>query len=219
MNPCHTWKLYCSPLKILVELGDSQNKLPYPCRKKNPCQIGSSQVKRKLTRIMVSSWFLIDLKFEPEVGKHVGRFHIKLQPNPTVELKIIIVTIKLDSCTLYIKMQIWPYLDLIIPSLFKIMRPWITNKLNGQFLCLFLEFFSYQQLSPTTLDESSSCSISYIIIAAFFSSLSEACWVMIAAVNTSTSWFISPRIWDRLLDSFFRTLISLFLSLWYHISF
>jgi len=25
MNPCHTWKLCCSPLKIFGELEDSQN--------------------------------------------------------------------------------------------------------------------------------------------------------------------------------------------------
>jgi hypothetical protein len=24
MNPCHTWRLYCSSLKILVELGNSE---------------------------------------------------------------------------------------------------------------------------------------------------------------------------------------------------
>jgi hypothetical protein len=30
MNPCHTWKLYCSSLKILVEQGYFQNKLPHP---------------------------------------------------------------------------------------------------------------------------------------------------------------------------------------------
>ena len=34
MNPCHTWRLYCSSLKILVELGNSQNKLPHPCTKR-----------------------------------------------------------------------------------------------------------------------------------------------------------------------------------------
>ena len=34
MNPCHTWKLCCSPLKIFVELGDFQNKLPHPFRKR-----------------------------------------------------------------------------------------------------------------------------------------------------------------------------------------
>jgi len=28
MNPCHTWNLYCNLLKILVELGNSHNKLP-----------------------------------------------------------------------------------------------------------------------------------------------------------------------------------------------
>jgi small-conductance mechanosensitive channel len=50
-------------------------------------------------------------------------------------------------------------------------RPQITNKLDGQFLSLFFEafgVFSCQQSSPTTLDESSSHSISYIIIAIFF---------------------------------------------------
>jgi hypothetical protein len=34
MNPCHTWKLYCSPLKIFVELVDFQNKLPHLFRKR-----------------------------------------------------------------------------------------------------------------------------------------------------------------------------------------
>jgi hypothetical protein len=45
-----------------------------------------------------------------------------------------------------------------------------------------------------------------------FSSLFEACWALTVVVNTPSSCFISPRI----RDSFFRTLISLFLSLWYH---
>jgi len=34
MNPCHTWKLYCSQLKIFIELGDSQNKLSHPFKKR-----------------------------------------------------------------------------------------------------------------------------------------------------------------------------------------
>jgi len=34
MNPCHTWKLCCSILKIFVELGDSHNKLPHLFRKR-----------------------------------------------------------------------------------------------------------------------------------------------------------------------------------------
>ena len=134
----------------------------------------------------------------------------------------MIVAVKLDSCTFYIKIQIWPCLDRIIPCLFKMIHPRISNKLNGQFCSLFLkplEFFSCQQSSATTLDESNSRSISYIIIARFFSSFSKACWALNAVVNTSSSCFISPRIRDRLLDSFFRTLISLFLYLWYHLSF
>jgi len=81
------------------------------------------------------------------------------------------IAVKLDSCIFYVKIRIWPCLDRIIPSLFKMIRPRITNKLNGKFLSLILkplEFFSCQQSSPTTLDESSGCSISYFIIASFF---------------------------------------------------
>jgi hypothetical protein len=53
----------------------------------------------------------------------------------------------------------------------------------------------------------------------FCSSLSKACWASTNVVNTSSSCCISLRIWDRLFVSFFRTLISLFFSLWYHLSF
>ena len=134
----------------------------------------------------------------------------------------MIVAVKLDSCTFYVKIWIWPFLDRIIPSIFKMIHPRITNKLNGHFLSLFLkplEFFSCQQSSPTTLDESSSLLFRISSLQRIFSSLFEACWALTVAVNTSNSCFISPRIRDRLLDSFFRTLISLFLSLWYHLSF
>jgi hypothetical protein len=34
MNHYYTWELYCNSLKILVELGNSQNKLPHPYKKK-----------------------------------------------------------------------------------------------------------------------------------------------------------------------------------------
>ena len=122
------------------------------------------------------------------------RLHVKFQSDPTVGLRIMIVAVKLHSCTFYIKIRIWPCLDRIIPSLYKMICPRVTNKLNVQFLSLLLkplEFFSCQQSVPTTLDESSSRSISYIIMQRFFSSLSEACWALIAAVNTSSSCFIS----------------------------
>jgi len=101
----------------------------------------------------------------------VRRLHVKFQSDPTVGLRIMIVAVKLHSCTFYIKIRIWPCLDRIIPSLYKMICPRVTNKLNVQFLSLLLkplEFFSCQQSVPTTLDESSSRSISYIIIAAFF---------------------------------------------------
>jgi len=69
------------------------------------------------------------------------------------------------------QIRIWPCLDHIISSFFKMIHPWITNKLNGQFLSLILkplEFFSCQQSLPTTLDENSSRYISYFIIVPFF---------------------------------------------------
>jgi len=101
----------------------------------------------------------------------MSRDSMQYQPDPTVGLRITTITVNLDSCTFYIKIRIGPCLDRIIPSLFKMIRPRITNKLNGQFLSLVLkplEFFSCQQSSPTTLDESSNLSNSYIIIAMFF---------------------------------------------------
>jgi len=88
-----------------------------------------------------------------------------------VGLRIMTIAVNLDGCTFYVKIRIWHFLDRIIPSLFKMIHPWITNKLDGQFLSLFLkplEFFFCQQSSPTILDESSNRSISYIIIAAYF---------------------------------------------------
>ena len=57
-----------------------------------------------------------------------------------VGLRIMIVVIKLDNCIFYIKIRIWPFLDRIILSIFKMIRPRITNKLNGQFLSLFFFF-------------------------------------------------------------------------------
>jgi hypothetical protein len=33
MNRCHSWKLCFSSLKILLELGNSPNKLPHPFKK------------------------------------------------------------------------------------------------------------------------------------------------------------------------------------------
>jgi len=100
--------------------------------------------------------------------------HTPIKPDLLCFPGIGVFAVKLDSCTFYIKIPIWPCMDRIIPSLFKMIRPLITNKLNGQFLSLLLkplEFFSCQQSSPTTLDESCSRSILYIITTAFSSPL------------------------------------------------
>ena len=50
MNPCHTWKLCCSPLKIFVELEDFQNELPHPFRKRIRKSTSQKKVNKK-TRI------------------------------------------------------------------------------------------------------------------------------------------------------------------------
>ena len=87
------------------------------------------------------------------------------------------VAVKLDSCTFYVKIRIWPFLDRIIPSLFKMIHPWITNKLNGQFPSLILkplEFFSCQQLWMKV------AAVLFCIssLQPFFSSLAETCWAL-----------------------------------------
>jgi hypothetical protein len=56
----------------------------------------------------------IDLKFKTKVGKHVRRLYVKFQLDPTVRLRIMIVAVKLDRCTFYVKIRIWPCLDHII---------------------------------------------------------------------------------------------------------
>ena len=122
------------------------------------------------------------------------------------------VAIKLDSCTFYIQIHIWPFLDHIIPSLFKMIHPRSTNKLNGQFLSLFLKPLELLWMKVVAVQFRISS------LQCIFSSRSDACWALTVAMNTSSSCFISPIIRDRLLDSFFRTLISLFLSIWYHLS-
>jgi len=58
----------------------------------------------------------IDMKFQTKVGKHVRRVHLKFQLDPTIGLRIIIVAVKLDSCTFYVKIWIWPFLDCIIDA-------------------------------------------------------------------------------------------------------
>jgi len=39
----------------------------------------------------------IDTKFEPNIKKYVWRFFIQFQPDPTVGLRYIINTVKLDN--------------------------------------------------------------------------------------------------------------------------
>jgi hypothetical protein len=46
---------------------------------------------------------LIELKFENKVGQHVRRLHVKYQLDPVVGLRIMIVAVKLDSYTFYVK--------------------------------------------------------------------------------------------------------------------
>jgi hypothetical protein len=51
MNRCHSWKLCFSSLNILIELGNSQNKLPHPFRKgslPNRKSTGQKEVNKKI---------------------------------------------------------------------------------------------------------------------------------------------------------------------------
>jgi hypothetical protein len=92
----------------------------------------------------------------------------------------------------------------IIPFLFKMIHPQIINMDKGQSFSLFLkslEFFSYQQLLPTTLDEGSSPTKFYHHCG-IFSPSNEVCWASTNATNTSSSYCICPRIRDRLLVYF-----------------
>jgi len=128
------------------------------------------------------------------------------------------VAVKLDNCAFYVKIRIRLFFycpDCIIPSLFKMIRPRIINRDKGKSFSIFLkhlEFFSCQQLWMKV------AALLSIVIAVF---LLLSFWRLLGtnAVNTSSSCCISPRICHRLLVSFFRILISLFLSLWYHLSF
>ena len=56
MNPCHTWKLCCSPLKIFVELVDFQNKLPcFPLEKESQPNRKSTSQKEVNNKIHTAS--------------------------------------------------------------------------------------------------------------------------------------------------------------------
>ena len=72
---------------------------------------------------------------------------------------VMLHSVKLNDRKFYSKVWIWPCLDRIISSLFKMIRPRITNRFNGKFLRLLLkplEFFSCMHLLATTLYERSS---------------------------------------------------------------
>jgi len=132
------------------------------------------------------------------------------------------VAVKLDSCTFYVKIKFdltW-IVSFHLSSrwfIFESPTSWMDNSLASfwNLRSFFLANNRRQQLwmkiAAVPFHTSS--------LQHFFSSLSEACWALTVVVNTSSSCFISPRIRDTLLDYFFRILISLFLSLWYHLFF
>jgi len=78
-----------------------------------------------------------------------------------IRLRVILDSIKLDSKCNYARIQIFlfnSFLDRSISSLFKMIRPHITNRYNGYFISLlfkYLKLFSCHHSPPTTLFESS----------------------------------------------------------------
>jgi hypothetical protein len=157
MNPCHTWRLYCSSLKILVELKNFQNKLPHPCKKGILAKMKSTSQKEVNNRIHIACSDLYCNSFSnvdsPEnVPQHRQTpLEVKLQLNPTVRFDVMLNSVKLNGRKFYAKIWIWPYLiritrlNRIIPSLFKKIRPLILNRISSDFISLLFKpsEFSY----------------------------------------------------------------------------
>jgi len=59
--------------------------------------VSSSLIYPIFSTLVKPSQTLIDMKFEPNIKTYVWRFLIKLQPDPTVILRYIIDTVKLDN--------------------------------------------------------------------------------------------------------------------------
>jgi hypothetical protein len=155
MNACHSWKLCCSPLKIFVELRDSQNQLSHPFRKRILPNRKSTSQKEVNNKIHTSSESLTHGRKTCQETPH----RISAWSNSRIDnYNCCLKTGQLGILHQNPNLIVFRCPDHIIPSLFKMIRPQITNRFDGQLLSLFfqpLEFFSCTQLSVTTLYECS----------------------------------------------------------------
>ena len=78
MNPCHTWKLCGSPLKIFVELVDFQNKLPHPFRKRI---LAKQEVNNKIHTAYVDPCF--DAFPNCDLSKNLNQGRTTCQETPS----------------------------------------------------------------------------------------------------------------------------------------
>jgi hypothetical protein len=115
LNPYDTYKLCCSPLKILVEIENSQNKLSYPYRKKILtnrkfiCQkkVNSKFLQHVMIYIASPSRTPIHLKAYPNMEKYIWNLLVKFQLDSRCDLELC----SIDGRKFYTKIRIWPYLN------------------------------------------------------------------------------------------------------------
>jgi len=114
MNSCHTWRLYCSSLKIFVELENFQNK-PHilvgkwslPNKKfTSQKEVITTFVQPILTHIASPSRIAIHLKSYPNIDQYLWKLLVKFQLDPTVGFGVILNNVKLDGKNFYAKIWI-----------------------------------------------------------------------------------------------------------------
>ena len=111
MNPCHTWRLCCNPLNILIELVISKTRCHIFVGKESLLNRKSTSQKEINNKIHTSCFdrtkTLIDLKLNPKIEQYFGKLWVIFQPDPTDGLKIMIVALKVDNRHNYAKIQIF----------------------------------------------------------------------------------------------------------------
>lgn len=121
MNLCHTWRLYYSSLKILVELEISKTSSHILVGKEslsNRKFTSQRKVNNKICRAYSDLYRKSFPNFNSSENLSQHRtiplgFQVKFQLDPTVEFSIMLKSVKLDSKNFYDKISIWPYLNCI----------------------------------------------------------------------------------------------------------
>ena len=122
MNPCHTSRLYCSSLKNLGELGNSQNKLhilvgkgSLPNRKSTSQKEVNNKIRIACSDLYHKSFPNVDSpeKIYPNIYKHLWNVLVKFQLDPTVRFEVMLNSVNLNGRNVYAKIWIWPCLGRI----------------------------------------------------------------------------------------------------------